>query len=134
VDPIFQRITITSVEAAIPELRQARFPKEQYVSSAEVIALKRDARRNADVLQSLVHHLLPAAAASPGHLAILNQLRRDLFEVRRECGKVSVNFLRPRPRRIVQKLHKAYEEMRLSAILVCQQSEPELIDSLTVAL
>jgi hypothetical protein len=134
VDPIFRKITITTIPAAIEELRHAEFPTEEYVSAREVILLKRDARRNADVLQSLVHHLLPAAAGSPTHLTILNQLRRDLFAVRRECGKVSVSFLRPRHRRMLAELHKAYEEMRLSAILVCQQSEPEYIDSLAAAL
>lgn len=130
-DPIFRKITITSVPTAIEELRRVRFPQD-FISAEELIVLKRDVRRNTDVLMSLVHHLLPAA--TPTHLAVLNQLRRDLFEVRRECGKLAVNFLRPRHRRIVERLQKAYEEMRLSAILVCQQTEPEHIDSLVVAL
>lgn len=133
-DPIFRKITITNVPAAIAELRPTRFPEDEYIDAREVIALTRDVRRNADVLQSLVHHLLPAAAGSPSHLAILNQLRRDLFAVRRECGRVSVNFLRPKHRRIVTGLQSAYEEMRLSAILMCQQSEPEFIDNLTAAM
>jgi hypothetical protein len=120
------------MRAAIDELRQVRFP-EEYISAEELVILKRDVRRNTEVLMSLVQHLLPAGMASPTHLVILNQLRTDVFKVRRECGKVTVT-LRPRHRRIVTGLQKAYEEMRLSAILVCQQTEPEHIDSLTVAL
>jgi hypothetical protein len=131
---LFRRIKITSIEALIAALSPVRFPDDQQITSVEIIQVKREIRTNCDLLLEYVHAVLPAAVASPGRLIILNQLRRDIFEVRSECGKVSVNFLRPKHKRILSRLRAAYEEMRLAAIVVCQQEEPALIDSLTVAL
>ncbi len=111
-----------------------RFPDDQQITAVEVIRVKGEIRANCDLLLEYVHAVLPAAVASPGRLIILNQLRRDIFEVRSECGKVSVNFLRPKNKRILSRTRAAYEEMRLAAIVVCQQQEPALMDSLTVAL
>lgn len=134
-DPMFKRLEITCIPALLAELRPVRFPEGQYLEPREVIELKRDIRRNCELLICYVYaQLRTSALLTPDHLVILKQLLRDAHEVRRECGKVSVNFLRPRHRRILAKLRPAYEEMRLAAILVCQQSEPMLIDSLTVAL
>lgn len=132
-DPIFRKITITSVPTAIEELRQVRFPHE-YITAEETIILRRDVLRNVAVLDSLVHHLLPAAKASPGIEAVLKQLRVDLFAVKRECGKVAVSFLRPRPKRIVARLQQQYEEMRTAAVLLCQAIEPQYMDVLALAL
>jgi hypothetical protein len=131
---LFRRIKITSIEALIAALSPVLFPDDQQITSVEIIQVKREIRTNCDLLLEYVHAVLPAAVASPGRLIILNQLRRDIFEVRSECGKVSVNFLRPKHKRILSRLRAAYEEMRLAAIVVCQQEEPALIDSLTVAL
>lgn len=131
---VFRRIRITTVEALIASLSPVRFPDDPQITAVELIRIKSDIRANCDLLLEYVHAVLPAAVASPGRLIILNQLRRDIFEVRNECGKVSVNFLRPKHRRILSRVHSAYEEMRLAAILLCQQEEPALIDSLTVAL
>ncbi|HEY4678903.1 MAG TPA: hypothetical protein VIJ01_17180 [Candidatus Angelobacter sp.] len=131
---LFRRIKTTSIEALIVAVKPVRFPDEQQITAVEVIRLKSEIRTNCDLLLEYVHAVLPAAVASPGRLIILNQLRRDIFEVRSECGKVSVNFLRPKNKRILSRLRAAYEEMRLAAIVVCQQEEPALIDSLTVAL
>lgn len=131
---LFRRIKITTIESLIASLNPVRFPDDQQTTAVEVIRLKGEIRANCDLLLEYVHAVLPAAVASPGRLIILNQLRRDVFEVRSECGKVSVNFLRPKHKRILSRLRAAYEEMRLAAIVVCQQEEPALIDSVTVAL
>jgi hypothetical protein len=133
-DPLFRKSTITDIPCLLPELRPVRFPDAD-ITAVEVIALKRDVRRNCDLLIQFCYAQLRTRALLPDGLeTILNQLLRDAHEVRRECGKVSVNFLRPKHRRILSRLRAAYEEMRLAAIIVCQQSEPALIDSLTVAL
>jgi hypothetical protein len=131
---LFRRIKITSIEQLIAALSPVRFPDDQQITAVEVIRIKGEIRANCDLLLEYVHAVLPAAVASPGRLIILNQLRRDIFEVRSECGKVSVNFLRPKNKRILSRTRAAYEEMRLAAIVVCQQQEPALMDSLTVAL
>jgi len=132
--PLLGRIRITTIDGLIAALTPVRFPDDQQITAAAVIQVKGEIRANCDLLLEYVHAVLPAAVASPGRLIILNQLRRDVFEVRSECGKVSVNFLRPRHKRILSRLRAAYEEMRLAAIVVCQQEEPALIDSLAVAL
>jgi hypothetical protein len=131
---VFRRIKITTIEALIAALSPVRFPDDQQITAVEIIRIKSDIRANCDLLLEYVHAVLPAAVASPGRLIILNQLRRDIFEVRNECGKVSVNFLRPKHKRVLSRVRAAYEEMRLAAIVVCQKEEPALIDSLTVAL
>jgi hypothetical protein len=131
---LFRRIKITTIEALIAALHPVRFPDDQQITAVEVIRLKGAIRANCDLLLEYVHAALPAAVAYPGRLISLNQLRRDIFDVRSECGRVSVNFLRPKHKRILSRLRAAYEEMRLAAIVVCQQEEPALIDSLTVAL
>jgi hypothetical protein len=131
---LFRRIRITSIESLLSALAPVRFPDDQQITAVEVIRVKGEIRANCDLLLQYVHAVLPAAVASPGRLIMLNQLRRDIFEVRAECGKVSVNFLRPKHKRILSRVRAAYEEMRLAAIVVCQQEEPALIDSLTVAL
>jgi hypothetical protein len=131
---LFRRIKITTIDALITALNPVRFPDDQQIGPVEVIRLKSEIRANCDLLLEYVHAVLPAAVASTGRLIILNQLRRDIFEVRSECGKVSVNFLRPKHKRILSRVRAAYEEMRLAAIVVCQQEEPALMDSLTVAL
>jgi hypothetical protein len=134
-DPLFRKLEITTIAALLSELRPVRFPEDQYVDAVEVIRLKRDIRRNCDLLICYAYcQLRTAALLTPDHIIILNQLLRDAHEVRHEYGKVAVNFLRPRHKRILANVKVAYEEMRLAAILVCQQSEPALIDSLTVAL
>ncbi len=132
--PLLGRIKITTIDGLIAALTPVRFPDDQQITVAAVIQVKGEIRANCDLLLEYVHAVLPTAVASPGRLIILNQLRRDVFEVRSECGKVSVNFLRPRHKRILSRLRAAYEEMRLAAIVVCQQEEPALIDSLAVAL
>jgi hypothetical protein len=126
---LFRRIKITTIEALIAALTPVRFPDDQQITSVELIRVKSEIRANCDLLLEYVHAVLPAAVASPGRLIILNQLRRDIFEVRSECGKVSVNFLRPKHKRILSRKRAAYEEMRLAAIVVCKQEEPALIDS-----
>lgn len=134
-DPMFKRLEITCIPALLAELRPVRFPEREYLEAVEVIQLKRDIRRNCELMLCYGYgQLKTSALLTPDHKIILKQLLRDAHEVRRECGKVSVNFLRPRHRRILAKLRTAYEEMRLAGILVCQKSEPALIDSLTVAL
>ncbi|MBZ5522266.1 MAG: hypothetical protein LAP21_08490 [Acidobacteriia bacterium] len=134
-DAIFRRFTITSIPALLAELRPVRFPESEYLSAVEVIELKRDIRCNCDLVICYSYHKLRTAAMlSEDHIITLSQLLRDAHEVRRECGKVSVAFMRPRHKRILAGLRGAYEEMRLAAILVCQHGEPALIDSLTVAL
>jgi len=133
-DPIFRRITITTIPALLERLQPARFPDGQYLSALDVIRVKSEVRHNCDLLLQYVHAVLPLAVAEPGYLIIINQLRRDVLEVRQECGKVSVNFLRPRHRRILSKLRGAYEEMKTAAVVVCQRDEPALMDSLSVAL
>lgn len=134
VDPLFRRIKITSIPQLISALMPVHFPDDQQITAVEVIHLKSRIRNNCDLLLQYVHAVLPAAVASPGRLIILNQLRSDIFEVRFECAKVSVNFLRPRHKRILSHVRTAYEEMKLAAIVVCQSEEPALMDSLTVAL
>jgi hypothetical protein len=131
---LFRRIKTTTIEGLIATLSPVRFPDDQQITAVEVVRVKGEIRANCDLLLEYVHAVLPAAVAYPGRLIILNQLRRDIFDVRSECGKVSVNFLRPKHKRILSRIHAAYEEMRLAAVLVCQQEEPALIDSLTVAL
>jgi hypothetical protein len=131
---LFRRIKITTIDALIEALRPVNFPDDQQITAVEVIRIKGEIRANCDLLLEYVHAVLPFAAASPGRLIFLNQLRRDIFEVRSECGKVSVNFLRPKHKRVLSRVRAAYEEMRLAAIVVCQKEEPALIDSLTVAL
>jgi hypothetical protein len=134
-DPVFRKTTITSISLLLTELRPVRFPISQDLEAVEVIKLKRDIRRNAELLICYSYaQLRSREMLDPDVKIILNQLLRDAHEVRRECGKVSVNFLRPKHQRILAKVKAAYEEMRLAAIIVCQQSEPTLIDSLTVAL
>src|SRR5690242_9945673 len=108
---LFRRIRITTIEALIAALSPVCFPDDQQITAVEVVRLKADIRANCDLLLEYVHAVLPAAVASPGRLIILNQLRRDIFEVRIECGKVSVNFLRPKHKRIVSRVRAAYEEM-----------------------
>jgi hypothetical protein len=131
---LFRRVKIISIEQLIAALSPVRFPDGQQITAVEVIRVKGEIRANCDHLLEYVHAVLPAAVAYPERLIILNQLRRDIFEVRSECGKVSVNFLRPKHKRILTRVRSAYEEMRLAAIVVCQQQEPALMDSLTVAL
>lgn len=131
---LFRRIKITTIDGLIAALKPVRFPDDQQIGSLEVIRVKSEIRANCDLLLEYVHAVLPAAGASPGRLTTINELRRDIFEVRAECGKVSVNFLRPKHKRILSRVRSAYDEMKLAAIVVCQQEEPALIDSLTVAL
>lgn len=131
---LFRRIKVTTIEGLIASLKPVHFPDDQQITAVQIIRLKSDIRANCDVLLEYVQAGLPAAVAWPGRLIILNQLRRDIFEVRTECGKVSVDFLRPKHKRILSQVRAAYEEMKLAAIVVCQQEEPALIDSLTVAL
>jgi hypothetical protein len=131
---LFRRIKITTIEALIPALTPVRFPDDQQITAVEVVRVKSEIRANCDLLLEYVHAVLPVAVGSPGRLILLNQLRRDIFEVRSECGKVSVNFLRPKHKRILSRIRAAYEETKLAAVVVCQQEEPALIDSLTVAL
>jgi hypothetical protein len=131
---LFRRIKITTIEALIAVLSPVVFPGDQQITAVEVVRIKSEIRANCDLLLEYVHAVLPAAVASPGRLIILNQLRRDIFEVRSECGKVSVNFLRPKHKRVLSRMRAAYEEMKLAAVVLCQQEEPALIDSLTVAL
>lgn len=139
-DPVFRKCTITSIPLLLAELRPVRFPDPLQgaalgLEAVVVIKLKRDIRRNAELLICYSYSQLRSREMLNADVdIILNQLLRDAHEVRRECGKVSVNFLRPKHQRILARLRDAYEEMRLAAILVCQQNEPTLIDSLTVAL
>jgi hypothetical protein len=134
-DPVFRKTTITTIPLLLTELRPVRFPEPAEVTAIEVIKLKRDVQRNCELIMAFCYAQLRSQALLSQDLAImLNQLLRDAHETRRECGKVSGNFMRPKHKRILANLRTAYEEMRLAAILVCQQSEPTLIDSLTVAL
>jgi hypothetical protein len=141
-DPVFRKTTITSIPLLLTELRPVRFPdplgaagSAPDLEAVTVIKLKRDIRRNAELLICYSYaQLRSREMLDPDVEIIVNQLLRDAHEVRRECGKVSVNFLRPKHQRILSRLKDAYEEMRLAAIIVCQQSEPTLIDSLTVSL
>lgn len=133
-DPIFRRIRVTSIPQLLEKLQPVHFPDGQFLTAVDVIRVKAEVRNNCDLLLQYVHAVLPRAMADPGYLIIINQLRRDVFEVRQECGKVSVNFLRPRHRRILASVRNAYEEMRLAAVVVCQRDEPALMDSITVAL
>lgn len=133
--PLFRKSTITDIASLLPGLRRARFPETTEVTAKEVIQLKADIRYNCDLIIQYVYVQLRNVAMLPSGMdAILNQLLSDAYTVKKECGKVSVNFLRPKHRRILCGMKSAYEELRLAAILVCQQSEPTLIDSLTVAL
>jgi hypothetical protein len=133
-DPLFRRIKVTTIEDLIAALTPVHFPDDQQITAVEIIRLKGEIRRNCNLLLEYVHAVLPAAVASPGRLIIINELRKDIFEVRSECGKVSSNFLRPRHKRILSRVRAAYEEMRLAAIVVCQSEQPALMDSLTVVL
>src|SRR6185437_5866372 len=134
-DPVFRRESITSITALLSELRPVRFPEAAEVSAKEVILLKRDIVRNCDLLIAYAYFCLRRRSMlSPDQVIILEQLLRDAHETKRQCGKVTVNFLRPRHRRILTNVRDAYEETRLAALLVCQQSEPALMDSLTVSL
>jgi hypothetical protein len=132
---VFRRHDITSIPALLTQLRPARFPDTSHVTAVELIELRRDIRRNCDLILVYVYaQLRYAGALSQDHIIVLNQLLRDAHEVRRECVKLTINFLRPRPKRILVELRKTYEEMRLAAILACQIEQPNLIDSLTAAL
>jgi hypothetical protein len=134
-EPVFRKTSITSIAEVLPQLRPVRFPEATQLTAKEVIELKRDIRCNCELLIQYAYVRIRTQAMLSGDASsILNQLLRDAHEVRRECGKVSVSFLGPRNKRIITKIQAAYEEMRLAAILVCQQSEPTLMDSLTVAL
>lgn len=134
-DPVFRKNAITCIPMLLHELRPVRFPESAQVTAKEVIELKRDIRRNCELVLAYAYsQLRTSAMLSPDQVIILKQLVLDAHEVRREYGKVSVNFLRPRHQRILANVRLAYEQMRLAAIVVCQQSEPALMDSLTVAL
>jgi hypothetical protein len=134
-DPVFRKSSITSFALLLHELRPVRFPDTPELDSVTVIELKRDIRHNAEALISYCYFKLRIPGTlDPDEKLILNQLLLDAHQVRSECGKVSVNFIQPKHRRILSRLSDAYYQMRLAAIIVCQQSEPTLIDSLTITL
>lgn len=134
IEPIFKKIKARSISDVVARVTHAEFPEGDHVEAVAVIRLKAAIKRNCDILLEYVHSSLPEAQSDPGRWIILNELRRDIFEVRAECAKVKVHFLRPRHRRILAHLRVAYEEMKLAAIVLCQQDEPALIDNLTDAL
>lgn len=134
-DPIFRKTEITCIRGLLGELRPVRFPESTHLSAVEVITLKRDIRRNCEVLISYVYAQLRSGPVLPADLVIgLKQLLRDAHATRSECAKVTVTFLRPKHKRIITKVRSAYEEMRTAAIVVCQHSEPAMMDSLTITL
>lgn len=133
-DLIFKRIHLVTVAEVIAAVKPVEFPTDHFVSSQEIVELKRAIRHNCDVIIAYVQAHLPGAAPSSYHEAILQQLRQDVLQVRQECGRVKDNFAGAKHRSRLTTLRAAYEEMKLCAVLVCQKSEPELIDPLAVAL
>jgi hypothetical protein len=131
---VFKQISVTSIAEVIHNVQQVEFPTDHFISSQEIVELKRKIKQNCDVMIAYAQHVLPVAAKGSYHEAILRQLRQDVMLVRAECGKVNANFAGAKHRSKLTQLHAAYEEMRLAAVLVCQGAEPELIDSLAVAL
>jgi hypothetical protein len=132
--PLFRRIKISTINDLISALRKVSFPEDEEVSAVDVVILKADIKHNCDALHEYVLSMLPAAEANPDRMIIINELRRDIFSVRSQCAKVSINFLRPRRKRFLSRLRQAYDEMKLAAIVICQREDPALIDSLTIAL
>ena len=133
-EPVFHRSTILTIPDLLAHLRPVRFPESHQVKAKDLVKLKRTIRHNCEMLCDYAYVQLRESPLSDSMTIMLKQLLRDAHETRRECGKVSVNFLGPRHGRILTGVRAAYEDLRLTALLVCQQSEPTLMDSLTISL
>jgi hypothetical protein len=131
---VFRIVTITCIADVIRNVQPVVFPSDHFIPAQEITQLKRQVRQNCDAVISYVQHVLPTAKPGSYHETILQELRADVLRARQECGRVNENFSGAKHRSKLTQLHAAYEELRLTAILVCQKAEPELMDSLAVSL
>jgi hypothetical protein len=126
---------ISSIPDLADRLTSVRFPEGDEVSSGELVRLRREIRGNMDELLSFVQDLIPREAGRPSHLAILMEIRKEVLELRQQCGKLRLLILSPRRRsQRLQVLRTLYEEIRTSSVLLCQQTDSRYTDAVASAL
>jgi hypothetical protein len=131
---MIQRMTITTVPDLVENLTPVVFPEDD-ISAEQELRLRRQIRDNCDYLLSFIQYLLPLEAKNASHMAILTGMRKEVMELRQECGTLALLSLQPRSRsQRLARISELYEEVRVSAVLLGQQVDISYTDAIASAL
>jgi len=131
---MIKRITITTIDDLVENLIPVVFPEDD-ISAEEELRLRRQIRDNCDYLLSFIQYLMPLEAKNAGHMAILAGVRKDVIDLRKECGTLALLSLQPRSRsQRLARISELYEEVLVSAVLLGQQVDISYTDAIASAL
>ncbi len=131
---MIKRITITTIDDLVDHLIPVVFPEDD-ISAEQELRLRRQIRDNCDYLLSFIQDRMPLAAKNDHHIAILIGIRKDVIDLRKECGTLALLSLQPRSRsQRLARISELYEEVRVSAVLLGQQVDISYTDAIASAL
>jgi hypothetical protein len=115
-------------------LLRVRFPPADTMTYSNFLDLRKDILHNCDMVLLFLFEQYKLLPYRVDVHVVLNELRFDTLNVKKACGKEGSDFWRPGRRKNIKHLKVLYEEMRLAAVLLCQASNPELMDDVARAL
>jgi len=115
-------------------LLRVRFPEADTMPYWSFLKLRNNILHNCDMVLLFLFEQYKLLPYRMDIHVVLNELRHDTLNVKKACGKEGSSIWRPGRRRNIKHLKALYEEMRLAAVLLCQGSNPELMDDVARAL
>src|SRR5579871_462605 len=137
-EAIFRKsINSTDTKKLLSQLRPVLNVNPQTESRLTLLHLLRQTKRNSDYILSYVELRRQNPSLTQEQLIMLDEMWNDALH----CSTQSVILMpllflpgRARIRKGITALSDTYEQLRLSAILVCQDAEPTLMDSVAFSL
>jgi hypothetical protein len=127
-------IVIKNFHDLLSLLLPARFPETDSMPSWDFLRLRQTIMHNCDMILLFLQVQERLHPYRVDIYTVIDELRFDVLNVKKACGRTPPSFGRPGRRRSIRHLKGLYEEMRLAAVLLCQANNPELMDDVARAL